>query len=63
MGNYFFSNFLLFCISLNKLEILLFFFSCGLGDDDGDGAQATTNDVESEDIFDSAEKPQNQVCW
>ena len=33
----------------------------GLGDDDGDGAQATTNDVESEDIFDSAEKPQNQV--
>ena len=34
---------------------------CGLGDDNGDGAEATTNDVESEDIFDSAEKPQNQV--
>merc|ERR1712029_259184 len=34
---------------------------CGLGDDDGEGGQATTNDVESEDIFDSAEKPQNQV--
>ena len=33
---------------------------CGLGDDAGDGAEATTNDVESEDIFDSAEKPQNQ---
>ena len=30
---------------------------CGLGD--GDGGEATTKDVESEDIFDSAEKPQN----
>ena len=47
---------------LKKIWKLIFdFFSCGLGDDDGDGAQATTNDVESEDIFDSAEKPQNQV--
>jgi hypothetical protein len=30
---------------------------CGLGD--GQGGDATTNDVESEDIFDTAEKPQN----
>ena len=33
---------------------------CGLGD--GDAAQATTSDVTSEDMFDSAEKPKpNEV--
>ena len=31
---------------------------CGLGD--GDGGEATTKDVESEDIFESAERPQPQ---
>ena len=30
---------------------------CGLGNDDTDGAKATTSDVTSEDIFDSAERP------
>ena len=33
---------------------------CGLGDDTTEGGEATTKDVESEDIFDSAEKPNQE---